>query len=191
MPLLEELGYMPSEKYARAKELLAHSAMIGRHFNLYPKTLFQTEVKSLTWDDDAVLWTVSTSRNDNIKTRFVIPAAGPLHRPKLPGVPGIKEFKGKSFHSSRWDYGYTGGDSAGGLKGLRDKRVGIIGTGEYLVFTLNLICSCSERGLQVPRPCRSCHILVNGQSRYTSSSEHHHPSTCAATDLRISNGRSR
>ena len=56
-------------------------------------------------------------------------ANGPLNRPKLPGIPGINEFKGHTFHTSRWDYDYTGGDSDGGLDRLADKRVGIIGTG--------------------------------------------------------------
>lgn len=133
MPLLEELGYMPTEKYARAKELLHHSEMIGKHWGLYEKTLFQTEVHELRWNEETALWSVSTSRNDDIKARFVIPAAGPLHRPKLPGVKGISSFKGHSFHSSRWDYNYTGGDNTGGLTGLSDKRVAVIGTGATAV----------------------------------------------------------
>ena len=58
---------------------------------------------------------------------------GPLHRPKLPGIPGIDSFAGHSFHTSRWDYAYTGGDSTGGLDGLAGKRVGIIGTGATAV----------------------------------------------------------
>ena len=49
--------------------------------------------------------------------------------PKLPGIPGINDFAGHTFHTSRWDYRYTGGDCTGGLTGLKDKRVGIIGTG--------------------------------------------------------------
>jgi cyclohexanone monooxygenase len=56
-------------------------------------------------------------------------ALGPASRPKLPGIPGIDEFEGHSFHTSRWDYGYTGGDTNGGMTGLNDKRVAIIGTG--------------------------------------------------------------
>lgn len=133
MPLLEELGYVPTEKYARAKELLHHSEMIGKRWGLYEKTLFQTEVHELRWNEEPALWSVSTSRNDDIKARFVIPAAGPLHRPKLPGVKGISSFQGHSFHSSRWDYNYTGGDNTGGLTGLPDKRVAVIGTGATAV----------------------------------------------------------
>ncbi|KAF1844559.1 FAD/NAD(P)-binding domain-containing protein [Cucurbitaria berberidis CBS 394.84] len=133
MPLLEEVGYMPTEKYAHAKELLAHSRAIGEKFDLYSRALFQTEVKDLRWNEEEGKWTAQTSRGDKIKSRFVIPVAGPLHRPKLPGLNGIEEFRGHSFHSSRWDYGYTGGDSTGHLHRLKDKRVGIIGTGATAV----------------------------------------------------------
>jgi cyclohexanone monooxygenase len=133
MPLLEEVGYMPTEKYARAKELLHHAHMIGEKFDLYRRALFQTEVKEMRWNEETGLWTTSTSRGDKIRSRWIIPAAGPLHRPKLPGVKGIEDFKGHSFHSSRWDYNYTGGDPAGGLEKLKDKRIGIIGTGATAV----------------------------------------------------------
>ena len=88
MPLLEELEYMPTEKYARASELLRHAEAIGRRWNLYDKALFQTETQSIHWDEKTSLWTTKTSRGDNIRSRFVIPAAGPLHRPKLPGLKG-------------------------------------------------------------------------------------------------------
>ncbi|KAF2118741.1 hypothetical protein BDV96DRAFT_568410 [Lophiotrema nucula] len=133
MPLLEEVGYMPTEKYARAKELLRHSRLIGEKYDLYSRALFQTEVKDMRWNEEEGLWTTRTSRGDRLQSRFIIPAAGPLHRPKLPGVKGVEDFKGHSFHSSRWDFEYTGGDPSGGLDKLKDKRVGIIGTGATAV----------------------------------------------------------
>ena len=64
-----------------------------------------------------------------MKARFVVMSNGPLNRPKLPGIPGIDSFKGHTFHTSRWDYDYTGGNSTGNLTKLADKRVAIIGTG--------------------------------------------------------------
>jgi cyclohexanone monooxygenase len=133
MPLLEEVGYMPTEKYTKAKELLKHSRMIGEKYDLYSKALFQTEVDEMRWNEEESTWTTHTSRGDVIKSRFIIPAAGPLHRPKLPGLEGINDFKGHSFHSSRWDFDYTGGDPSGNLYKLKDKRVGIIGTGATAV----------------------------------------------------------
>lgn len=133
LPLLEEIGYMPKEKYSKAAEILAHSQAIGRHFDLYRNACFQTEVTELRWDDTEGRWIISTNRGDQMRARFVCMANGPLHRPKLPGIPGIESFRGHTFHTSRWDYDYTGGDSSGGLDRLADKRVGIIGTGATAV----------------------------------------------------------
>ncbi|HTX47962.1 MAG TPA: NAD(P)/FAD-dependent oxidoreductase [Caulobacteraceae bacterium] len=133
LPLLEEIGYMPVEKYSRAPEILAHSRAIGEHFDLYRNACFQTEVTELRWDEAAQRWTIKTNRGDAMKARFVIMANGPLHRPKLPGIPGVESFKRHSFHTSRWDYDYTGGTSDGGLDRLKDKVVGVIGTGATAV----------------------------------------------------------
>jgi len=129
LPLLEDLGYMPKEKYSFAPEIYEHSQRIANTFNLYEAACFQTKVTDLRWDEGLARWIVSTDRNDAMKARFVVMATGPLNRPKLPAVPGIEEFEGHTFHTSRWDYAYTGGDHSGGLTNLADKRVAIIGTG--------------------------------------------------------------
>jgi cyclohexanone monooxygenase len=129
LPMLDELGYVPKEKYSYGAEIFEHCQRVGRHFDLYDSTLFQTMVTSLRWDEAIQRWRITTHRGDDIRARFVIMASGPYNRAKLPGIPGIKDFTGHSFHTSRWDYGYTGGDQNGGLTKLKDKRVGIIGTG--------------------------------------------------------------
>ncbi|MFM7271240.1 MAG: flavin-containing monooxygenase [Actinomycetes bacterium] len=129
LPLLEETGYMPTEKYASASEIFAYCQTLGRHFGLYEHALFQTEVASLTWDDDAHRWDVVTKRGDHIRTQFFIAAGGLMHKAKLPGIEGIERFEGKAFHTSRWDYSYTGGSPTEPMDHLRDKVVGIIGTG--------------------------------------------------------------
>ncbi len=133
LPLLEEMEAVPSEKYAKAPEILEHSQNIARHFDLYRNSCFGTEVTDATWDDDAERWIISTNRGDRMRARYLIMSNGPLHRPKLPGIPGVTSFAGHSFHTSRWDYDYTGGDPTGGLTGLADKRVAIIGTGATAV----------------------------------------------------------
>ena len=133
LPLLEELGYVPKEKYSHAPEILEHSRAIGRHFDLYDGALFQTGVKELRWSEDERRWHVSTDRGDVVRARFVSLASGPLNRPKLPGIPGIRDFKGHTFHTSRWDYDYTGGTAEGGLNKLADKRIAVIGTGATAV----------------------------------------------------------
>jgi cation diffusion facilitator CzcD-associated flavoprotein CzcO len=129
LPLLEELNYIPKHKYSFAPEILEHSRAIARHYRLYDDALLQTLITNLRWDEGRSRWIVSTSRGDEFTAQYVAMANGPLNRPKLPGIPGINDFQGHTFHTSRWDYRYTGGDSSGGLTALKDKRVGIIGTG--------------------------------------------------------------
>ncbi len=129
LPLLEELDYVPKEKYSFGPEILEHSQAIARKFDLYRDVCFQTRVEEIRWDDEESHWIVTTNRNDRMKARYLCMATGPLNRPKLPGIAGIQDFEGHSFHASRWDYEYTGGGSEGSLTGLKGKRVGIIGTG--------------------------------------------------------------
>ena len=133
LPLLEELDYVPSQKYAHAPEILSHSKNIAEKYGLYENACLQTEVTGMQWDALASRWVIQTNRQDRFKAKFVIMSNGPLHRPKLPGIDGINSFSGHTFHTSRWDYEYTGGDSNGALEGLRDKRVAIIGTGATAV----------------------------------------------------------
>jgi cyclohexanone monooxygenase len=130
MPLLEETGHMPTEKYAHAPEILAHCRRIGTQYALYDNALFHTQVTDLKWDAAQSRWIITTNRGDVFTAQFVGMGTGPLHVPKLPGIPGIESFEGHSFHTSRLDYDYTGGDPLGApMTGLADKRVGIIGTG--------------------------------------------------------------
>jgi cyclohexanone monooxygenase len=132
MPLLEETGHMPTEKYVHGPEILAHCQRIGRQFALYDDALFHTEVTGLAWD--GARWVISTSRGDRLTAQFVVLGTGPLSVPKLPGIAGITSFRGRSFHTSRWDWDYTGGDPAGApMNKLADKRVGVIGTGATAV----------------------------------------------------------
>jgi cation diffusion facilitator CzcD-associated flavoprotein CzcO len=161
LPLLEETGYVPTEKYARAPEILAHSRTIGRRYDLYRNVCFQTEVTDMRWDADAARWIVATNRGDRMRARYVVMANGPLNRPKLPGIPGIESFRGHSFHTSRWDYAYTGGDSNGNLEGLRDKRVGIIGTGATAVQCVPHLGAAAEHLYVFQRTPSSIDVRAN------------------------------
>ena len=129
LPLLEELGYTPKEKYSYAPEIYEHSRRIAEAYDLYSAACFQTKVTQLEWDDAAACWIVTTDRDDRMMARFVVMCTGPLNRPKLPAIPGIEQFQGHTFHTSRWDYEYTGGDHSGNLHKLADKKVAVIGTG--------------------------------------------------------------
>src|SRR5260370_834487 len=141
IPTAKELGFDPAalrEKYAaeRTRRLRAdgnnqYQEITGahEHYNFYRRACFQTQIKEARWDDEAGRWTISNDRGDVFKTRFMIMSSGPLNRPKLPSIPGIEKFKGHTFHTSRWDYDYTGGDTTGGLHRLADQRGGILGAG--------------------------------------------------------------
>jgi cyclohexanone monooxygenase len=130
IPLLEELNYIPSKKFADGAEIYEHCQRIGRHFRLYEGALFGTQVRTLRWDQSLKRWDIGTNHGDDLRARFVVMASGPWNRPKLPGIPGIKSFKGHSFHTSRWDYDYTGGSTTDTrLDKLANQRVAIIGTG--------------------------------------------------------------
>lgn len=146
MPLLEETGHMPTEKYAHGPEILAHCQRLGRQFGLYGQALFHTEVTSLRWDEATESWIVETDRGDRLSAQFVVLGTGPLSVPKLPAIPGIHDFRSHSFHTSRWDYAYTGGDaSCARMDKLHDKRVAIIGTGATAVQVVpHLARACKE-----------------------------------------------
>jgi len=128
-PLLEETGFVPKQKYTNAAETLEYCHIICDKYKLYDNACLQTEVQATVWNEDEGRWLVTTNRGDKIRARYVVHSNGPLNRPKLPAIKGINDYKGHTFHTSRWDYAYTGGDSSGNLSNLKDKRVAVIGTG--------------------------------------------------------------
>ena len=133
LPLLEETGYVPKLRYSFAPEIYEHAQRIGQHFGLYEDTVFQTWVTELRWLEDEKRWLVQTNHGDEMRARHICLGTGPANRPRLPGIPGVEDFRGHSFHTCRWDYDYTGGSHEGGLDNLADKTVAIIGTGATAV----------------------------------------------------------
>ena len=134
LPLLEETGHRPSMKYVYAPEIQGHARRIATTFGLYERALLSTEITGVAWDVNDERWIVHTDRGDEVRARFLAMGTGPLHRPKLPGIPGIETFDGPAFHTSRWEYDTTGGDPSGApMTGLSGMRVGIIGTGATAV----------------------------------------------------------
>jgi len=162
VPLLEETGHMPTEKYVHAPEILAHCQRIGRHYGLYEQALFHTQVQSLAWDEARGVWEIRTDRGDVFTAQHVGLGTGPLHIPKLPGIPGIETFKGHAFHTSRWDYAYTGGNPEGALMDqLADKRVAIIGTGATAVQVVPHLARACRQLLVVQRTPSSVDVRAN------------------------------
>lgn len=144
LPYLEETGHMPTERYVRGSEILDYCRILGSHFGLYERALFQTRITALRWDDDVARWIVETSRGDTLRARFVTTQSGIFSRPQLPGISGIEDFAGHSFHSARWDYNYTGGGPDQPLSRLADKRVGIIGTGTTALQVVPEVAMAAE-----------------------------------------------
>ncbi len=144
LPLLEETGYMPTEKYASATEIFAYCQLLGRHFDLYQHALFQTEIDEAAWDEEALRWRVTTSRGDELSPRFLVTAGGILHKAKLPGIPGIGTFGGRAFHTSRWDYATTGGAPGEPMDALADKKVAIVGTGATAIQAVPKLAEAAQ-----------------------------------------------
>ncbi len=133
LPLLEETGYMPKHKYAYASEIFELRAAARPPFRPVRKAMFQTEVVEQAGTRTPSVGLVTTNRGDRIRARFFVICGGVLHKAKLPGIPGIADFQGDAFHTSRWDYSITGGGPHEPMDKLADKVVGIIGTGATAV----------------------------------------------------------
>lgn len=140
LPLLDEMDYVPKDHYAKGPEIFAHCQAIAKKYDLYDLAVFQTTVTSTIWHEDEQMWHLTTDRGDTMKARFVICANGTLSKPKLAKIEGIESFQGHSFHTSRWDYEYTGDD----LSNLDDKVVGIIGTGATAVQAVPGLAASSK-----------------------------------------------
>ncbi|MDC8996911.1 NAD(P)/FAD-dependent oxidoreductase [Mycobacterium marinum] len=157
MPLLEELGYIPTEKYAKGAEIFAHCQRIAAKYDLYRDACLQTDVHEIRWDADISRWIIRTNHGDRMRARFVSMANGYQAKPKLPGIAGIASFGGKTFHTSRWDYGYTGQ----GLQNLADKRVGIIGTGATAVQCVPHVAAAAQQLYVFQRTPSSVDVRAN------------------------------
>lgn len=138
LPLLEETGYIPKHRYAHGDEIRNYANLIAEKWNINNSAVFQTKAEKLVWDEATKEWKVELVQKRkgmqpqtvNIRSQFVTMVSGVLHWPKVPNLPGILDYQGQIFHSSRWDYSVTGGSQANpSLDKLKDKRVAIVGTG--------------------------------------------------------------
>ncbi|MEQ8861514.1 MAG: NAD(P)/FAD-dependent oxidoreductase [Pseudomonadales bacterium] len=134
LPLLDEVGYIPTRKFASGLEILEHCQRIADHTGFYDHALFHTVVENSHWDEDVRRWIVTTDRGDRMRARFLVLANGILTTPKLARIDGMEKFQGDSFHTSRWDYDVD----------LTGKRVGIIGTGATAVQVIPEIAKVAK-----------------------------------------------
>jgi cation diffusion facilitator CzcD-associated flavoprotein CzcO len=108
-----------SRMYPGQAELRAYLDHVADKHGLRTKIRFDTAMSGATWDAAAGIWHVALSDGAAIRARVLVSAIGALHEPAMPDLPGIETFKGKIFHSARWDHGYD----------LAGRRVAVIGTG--------------------------------------------------------------
>jgi cation diffusion facilitator CzcD-associated flavoprotein CzcO len=130
MPLLEEMNYVPTTRYAFGDEIRRHLDAVATKYGLVDDALFHTGVETSEWDEATARWVIHTDRGDEVHARYLIMAVGILNLMKLPVIPGMETFEGGAFHTARWDYDYTGGSPTDPhLTKLADQVVGVIGTG--------------------------------------------------------------
>jgi len=147
MPMLEEMGYIPTTKYAFGEEIRLHLDSIGEKYGFKDHALFHTGVVKSEWDEGETRWIVHTDRGDEIHARWLVVSPGILNLVKIPVIPGMEEFEGKAFHSGRWDWEYTGGHpdgNKGNMTNLADKVVAVIGTGASAVQILPPLAESAE-----------------------------------------------
>lgn len=172
MPLLEETGYIPKTKYAHGLELLEHAQRIAKQYNISERAIFRATAASATWNETDTVWELDVTQEQGrdgkevkaiITGDYVFSLAGLLNYPKLPKLPGIESFQGYQFHTSRWDYEYTGGSQATPeMTNLKDKRVAMVGTGATAIQAFPQLAKWAKKLYLVQRTPSA--VDVRGQA---------------------------
>jgi cation diffusion facilitator CzcD-associated flavoprotein CzcO len=113
-----ELNPEWTRTYSRQGEIRDYLRRCADKYGIRPHLRLRTTVTGADWDEDAKRWEIGTTRG-TVRARVLIAGAGPLAEPKIPDIPGLDSFEGKTMHSARWDHDYD----------LKGKRVASIGTG--------------------------------------------------------------
>ena len=162
LPLLEEMQFFPSKKFADGLEIREYCQSVARKFELYRGALFHTCVNALRWDESIKRWRVTTDRGDDLRAQFVIMAMGPINTPKVPRVAGLEDFQGKMFHTARWDYEYTGGNQREPvLDKLSDTRVAIVGTGASAIQAVPFLARYAKQLYVLQRTASTVDERIN------------------------------
>ncbi len=107
-----------SHLFPRAPEVQAYAEDLCDNFQLRPHLRLNEEPVRATWDDTRKLWSITTRAGKTHEAEIIVPALGQLNRPTIPDIPGKDSFKGKAWHSARWDHSVD----------LKGKRVACIGS---------------------------------------------------------------
>jgi cation diffusion facilitator CzcD-associated flavoprotein CzcO len=119
---LYQFSFAPNPKWShlfpRAPEVQAYAEDLCDMFQLRPDLKLGEEPVRAVWDDVKNVWTITTRKGATYEAEAIVPALGQLNRPSIPDMPGKDSFKGKAFHSARWDASVD----------LKGKRVVCIGS---------------------------------------------------------------
>lgn len=107
-----------SRVFAGQAEILGYIHEVAERFGVEGHIEYGTPVESSRWDEQQGHWVVQTPRG-TWHARVLVSCTGYLHEPQIPAIPGLREFPGTLFHSSRWAHDHD----------LRGERVAVIGTG--------------------------------------------------------------
>lgn len=116
--LLDEWRW--TEHFAPQEETERYVRFICNKFDLWRSMQFDTCVKKAYWSADGRYWTLVDEQGNEYTSRFLITGLGLLSNPTLPNIPGVRDFRGEAFHTSRWPRTPVN---------LEGKRVGVIGVG--------------------------------------------------------------
>jgi cation diffusion facilitator CzcD-associated flavoprotein CzcO len=119
-----------SEKYPTQPEVLRYLNHVAERFDLLRDITFSTRVVSAHWDEPSARWTVTTDTGESVTAQFVIMATGVLSASKLPEVPGLERYQGRTHHTARW------GKDEVRFDGL---KVAVIGTGSSGIQSIPMI----------------------------------------------------
>ncbi|WP_276053474.1 flavin-containing monooxygenase [Mycobacterium mantenii] len=108
-----------SRTYSPAPEIHRHLEDMADRFGIRSRIKFGHDVKDLTFDEEAGIWTATTKNRKRFRARTVVLASGPLSDVRFPDIRGLDSYRGHKIHSARWDHDYD----------FTGKRVAVIGTG--------------------------------------------------------------
>jgi cation diffusion facilitator CzcD-associated flavoprotein CzcO len=148
---------MPKQKYSSSVEIRTYLESLVKRYNLESRILYRSQVTGLEWDESSKAWKTGLTirrgpsgkeeKNISVYADFVTLASGLFPYPQVPKVPGLADFKGEMFHTSRWNYDVTGGSSDTAfpeMEKLRGKRVGVIGTGATAIQAVPLLAKYAK-----------------------------------------------
>lgn len=113
----QDLGW--KNRFGTSQEIYQYLRHCADKYQLRDHIRFNTEVQSARFDEKHGHWVIETTQGESFQAVFLVSAVGQLNRPAYPKIKGMEKFKGRAFHSARWEHDYD----------LNQKRVAVIGTG--------------------------------------------------------------